>query len=75
MKRTKIIFWVCTVFIFLFEGIMPLSTLLFAPEYTNVGTKPLGYPDYFANALVVFKFLGFEKKDDRDIGILLIKFL
>lgn len=58
MKRTKIIFWVCTIFIFLFEGIMPLSTLLFAPEYTNVGTKPLGYPDYFANALVVFKFLG-----------------
>ncbi len=58
MKKTKIIFWVSTVFIFLFEGIMPISTLLFAPEYTNAGTKPLGYPDYFAVTLTIFKFLG-----------------
>ena len=58
MKKTKIIFWVSTVFIFLFEGIMPLSTLLFAPQYTNAGTKPLGYPDYFAVMLVLFKFSG-----------------
>jgi hypothetical protein len=58
MKKTKVIFWVSTVFIFLFEGIMPLSTLLFAPQYTNAGTKPLGYPDYFAVLLVLFKFSG-----------------
>lgn len=58
MKKTKIIFWVSTVFIFLFEGIMPISTLLFAPQYTNAGTKPLGYPDYFAVALTIMKFLG-----------------
>ncbi len=58
MKKDKIIFWVATGFISLFEGLMPLSTLLFAPEYINVGTKPLGYPDYFSVALIIFKVLG-----------------
>src|SRR5688572_13435033 len=58
MKTTKITFWVSTGIILLWEGIMPLSTLLFAPQYVNVGTKPLGYPDYFAVALIIFKFLG-----------------
>ena len=58
MKKTKITFWTSTVFIFLFEGIMPVSTLLFAPQYANAGTRPLGYPDYFAVALIIFKFLG-----------------
>ncbi|GGH27174.1 hypothetical protein GCM10011418_36950 [Sphingobacterium alkalisoli] len=37
---------------------MPLGTLLFAPEYVNVGTKPLGYPDYFSYTLIIFKVLG-----------------
>jgi hypothetical protein len=37
---------------------MPLSTLLFAPQYVNAGTKPLGYPDYFAYALIICKVLG-----------------
>lgn len=37
---------------------MPLGTLLFAPEYVTAGTKPLGYPDYFAYALIVCKVLG-----------------
>ncbi|QEC42987.1 DoxX family protein [Pseudobacter ginsenosidimutans] len=58
MKKTKIIFWASTIFIFLFEGIMPLITLLFAPQYINAGTSPLGYPDYFAVALALFKFIG-----------------
>ena len=58
MKKNKIIFWAATGFIFLFEGLMPLSTLLFAPEYFNAGTKPLGYPDYFAYALIIFKVVG-----------------
>lgn len=40
------------------EGLMPLSTLLFMPEYINLGTKPLGYPDYFAYALIICKILG-----------------
>ncbi len=58
MKTNKIIFWITTTIIFLFEGLMPMSTLIFAPQYTTVGTQPLGYPDYFAVALVIFKFLG-----------------
>lgn len=36
---------------------MPLSTLIFAHEYFNAGTKPLGYPDYFAYTLIIFKIL------------------
>jgi hypothetical protein len=58
MKKDKIIFWTSTCFLFLFEGMMPLSTLLFASQYMNAGTKPLGYPDYFAVALIICKVLG-----------------
>lgn len=56
--KNKILFWVATIIIFLWEGLMPIGTLLFAPEYTNAGTKPLGYPDYFAVALIICKFAG-----------------
>ena len=58
MKRNKIIFWVATTIIILWEGAMPLGTLLFSPEYSTVGTKPLGYPDYFAYALIICKVFG-----------------
>lgn len=58
MKKYRIIFWTATIIIFLFEGLMPLSTLIFTPEYFNVGTKPLGYPDYFAYTLIICKALG-----------------
>lgn len=58
MKKNKVIFWVATILIVLWEGVMPLSTLLFAPEQATIGTKPLGYPDYFAYALIVCKVLG-----------------
>jgi hypothetical protein len=58
MKRYKIIFWIATIIIVLWEGVMPLSTVLFMPEYVNAGTKPLGYPDYFAYTLIVCKVLG-----------------
>lgn len=47
-----------TIIIILWEGVMPLSTLLFAPQYVNAGTKPLGYPDYFAYTLIICKVLG-----------------
>ncbi len=57
-KSTKIIFWVATTIIFLWEGIMPLSTWIFAPQYMTFGTKALGYPDYFAYALAIAKMLG-----------------
>lgn len=58
MKRNKIIFWVATALLILWEGVMPLSTVFFAPEYVNAGTKPLGYPDYFAYTLIICKVLG-----------------
>ncbi|MFC3200127.1 DoxX family protein [Parapedobacter deserti] len=58
MKKNKIIFWVATIIIVLWEGVMPLGTLLFAPQYVNAGTKPLGYPDYFAYTLIIGKVLG-----------------
>jgi len=58
LKKNKIIFWVATGFILLWEGVMPMVTMLFAPEYMNAGTKPLGYPDYFAYALIICKVLG-----------------
>ena len=58
MKKNKIIFWTATIILILWEGVMPLGTVLFAPEYVNAGTKPLGYPDYFAYALIFCKVLG-----------------
>lgn len=58
MKKFKIIFWVATTIIILMEGVMPLSTIIFSPEYVNAGTKPLGYPDYFAYTLIICKVLG-----------------
>src|SRR5690606_16233319 len=57
-KKNKIIFGVATIISILWEGVMPLSTLLFAPEQATVGTRPLGYPDYFAHALIVCKVPG-----------------
>jgi len=58
MRKNKIIFWIATIVIILWEGLMPLGTVLFAPEYVNAGTKPLGYPDYFAYTLIFCKVLG-----------------
>ncbi|MGE0771860.1 MAG: DoxX family protein [Cyclobacteriaceae bacterium] len=58
MKKQKTIFWIATTVILLWEGLMPLGTLLFAPAYATVGTRPLGYPDYFAYALIICKVLG-----------------
>ncbi len=56
MKSTKIIFWVSTVLIFLFEGVMPALTS--QTEAAKEGIRHLGYPDYFGIALTVFKVLG-----------------
>ncbi|MGJ1286442.1 DoxX family protein [Sphingobacterium spiritivorum] len=58
MKKKNIIFWIATTILILWEGLMPLGTLLFAPQYVNAGTKPLGYPDYFAYTLIICKVLG-----------------
>ncbi len=56
MKTTKIIFWTTTILIFLFEGVMPALTS--QSELAKEGIRHLGYPEYFGNALVVFKILG-----------------
>jgi hypothetical protein len=56
MKQAKIIFWITTVIIFLFEGVMPALTS--QSELAKEGIRHLGYPEYFGNALVVFKVLG-----------------
>lgn len=58
MKKNKLIFWTATLILILWEGVMPLGTMLFAPAYINAGTKPLGYPDYFAYLLIICKVLG-----------------
>ena len=58
MKKNKTIFWTATIILVLWEGVMPLGTVLFAPQYATVGTRDLGYPDYFAYTLIVCKVLG-----------------
>ncbi len=56
MKTTKIIFWTSTILIALFEGVLPALTS--QTELAKEGISHLGYPEYFGNALVVFKILG-----------------
>lgn len=56
MKKTKIMFWVTTVIIFIMEGVIPAFTS--QTELAKEGIRHLGYPAYFGNALVVFKVLG-----------------
>ena len=56
MKKERILFWIATVFIALFEGLMPALT--WQTELAKEGIRHLGYPEYFGNALVVFKVLG-----------------
>ena len=56
MKKTKAIYWATTIFIFLFEGVMPALTS--QTELAKEGIRHLGYPAYFGTMLVVFKILG-----------------
>jgi len=56
MKKYKIIFWTTTIIIFLFEGL--LTGLTFQTEAAKQGVSHLGYPPYFATALVIFKIIG-----------------
>ena len=55
-KSTKIIFWVSTIIIFLFEGV--LTALTSQTQMAKDGISHLGYPGYFGNMLAVFKVLG-----------------
>lgn len=56
MKKNKIIYWISTGFIFLFEGVMPALTS--QTELAKEGIRHLGYPEYFGTVLAVFKVLG-----------------
>jgi len=56
MKKDKIIFWVSTSIIFLFDTVMPALT-----SHTQLaidGIHHLGFPDYFRVQLTVFKIIG-----------------
>ena len=55
-KTIKIIFWISTLLIFLFEGVMPALTS--QSEMAKEGIRHLGYPVYFGVMLTVFKVLG-----------------
>jgi hypothetical protein len=52
----KIIFWITTTLIFLWEGVIPALTS--QSELAREGMRHLSYPIYFGNALVIFKILG-----------------
>ena len=56
MQKHKIIFWITTIIIFLFEGLMPALTS--QSELAKEGIRHLGYPSYFGVMLTVFKVLG-----------------
>lgn len=56
MKRDKIIFWVTTTIIFLWEGVMPALTS--QTELAKEGISHLGYPAYFGVMLTVYKVAG-----------------
>lgn len=55
-KTTKIIYWITTILIFLFEGVMPALTS--QTQMAVDGIRHLGYPDYFNVLLTVFKVTG-----------------
>lgn len=56
MKTDKIIYWVSTTIIFLFEGLMP--ALFGGSAESKSGISHLGYPDYFGVTLICFKVAG-----------------
>lgn len=56
MKKTKILYWVATIIIFLMEGVLPALTS--QTELAKEGIRHLGYPAYFGNMLVLFKVAG-----------------
>jgi hypothetical protein len=56
MKKIKILYWITTIIIFLFEGVMPALTS--NSQLAIDGIKHLGYPDYFRIMLTCFKVAG-----------------
>jgi hypothetical protein len=56
MKNNKIIYWLSTIFILLFEGLMPALTS--QTEFAKEAIRNLGYPEYFGVALTIAKIAG-----------------
>jgi len=56
LKTANIIFWITTILLFIFEGIMPVLT--FQTELAKEGIRHLGYPDYFGPMIVAFRIPG-----------------
>jgi DoxX-like protein len=56
MKSTKITYWIFTILIVLFEGLLPALT--FNTDMAKQGMTHLGYPDYFRVAFTICKILG-----------------
>jgi hypothetical protein len=56
MKKDKILFWIPTIIIFLFEGV--LVALTSHSQMSIDGITGLGYPLYFVTVLAVFKIIG-----------------
>lgn len=56
MKKTKLLFWITTTIIFLFEGVLVAFTS--QSEMSIQGITHLGYPVYFVTLLAVFKVVG-----------------
>lgn len=56
MKKYKIMFWISTILIFLFQGVMPALTG--QTEMAKEGIRHLGYPDYFGLSLTIAKVIG-----------------
>lgn len=55
-KTTKLVYWITTSILFLFEGLVPALTS--NTQLAIDGIRHLGYPDYFRVMLTVFKVLG-----------------
>ncbi|HMR91427.1 MAG TPA: DoxX family protein [Chitinophagaceae bacterium] len=56
MKTYKIIYWISTSLLFIFQGVMPALTG--HTEMAKEGIRHLGYPEYFGTALTVAKVIG-----------------
>jgi len=56
MKKINSVYWISTLSIFLFEGVMPALTS--QTELAKEGIRHLGYPDYFGTTLALFKVIG-----------------
>jgi len=55
-RASRILFWVSTSIIFLFEGVMPALTS--QTEMARLGISHLQNPVYFGITLVIFKIIG-----------------